>query len=153
MLLVNIEYIPGKEIEALGMVKGTVVQSKNFGKDFMAGMKTLVGGEITGYTEMLNEARQIATKRMVDAAGALGVGVGTACAGGASPGPVMVTAQPVSAASTATAESAAAKRRLPRASLAILRFMLPRLCAMAVVALTSPAAVGDGFTKARSVFP
>ena len=44
MLLVNIEYIPGKEIEALGMVKGTVVQSKNFGKDFMAGMKTLVGG-------------------------------------------------------------------------------------------------------------
>ena len=63
MLLVNIEYIPGKEIEALGMVKGTVVQSKNFGKDFMAGMKTLVGGEITGYTEMLNEARQIAVKR------------------------------------------------------------------------------------------
>ena len=62
MLLVNIEYIPGKEIEALGMVKGTVVQSKNFGKDFMAGMKTLVGGEITGYTEMLNEARQIAVK-------------------------------------------------------------------------------------------
>ena len=72
MLLVNIEYIPGKEIEALGMVKGTVVQSKNFGKDFMAGMKTLVGGEITGYTEMLNEARQIAVKRMVDEAEALG---------------------------------------------------------------------------------
>ena len=71
-LLVNIEYIPGKEIEALGMVKGTVVQSKNFGKDFMAGMKTLVGGEITGYTEMLNEARQIAVKRMVDEAEALG---------------------------------------------------------------------------------
>lgn len=46
----------------LGIVKGTVVQSKNFGKDFMAGMKTLVGGEITGYTEMLNEARQIAVK-------------------------------------------------------------------------------------------
>ena len=68
MLLVNIEYIPGKEIEALGMVKGTVVQSKNFGKDFMAGMKTLVGG----YTEMLNEARQIAVKRMVDEAEALG---------------------------------------------------------------------------------
>ena len=61
-----------KEIEALGMVKGTVVQSKNFGKDFMAGMKTLVGGEITGYTEMLNEARQIAVKRMVDEAEALG---------------------------------------------------------------------------------
>lgn len=72
MLLLNIEYVPGKEIEALGLVKGTVVQSKNFGKDFMAGMKTLVGGEITGYTEMLVEARQIATKRMVDAAEALG---------------------------------------------------------------------------------
>ena len=72
MLLVNIDYIPGKEFQALGMVKGTVVQSKNFGKDFMAGMKTLVGGEITGYTEMLNEARQIAVKRMVDEAEALG---------------------------------------------------------------------------------
>ena len=72
MLLLNIEYVPGKEIEALGLVKGTVVQSKNFGKDFMAGMKTLVGGEITGYTETLIEARQIATKRMVDEAESLG---------------------------------------------------------------------------------
>ena len=72
MLLVNIDYVPGKEFEVLGIVKGTVVQSKNFGKDFMAGMKTLVGGEIVGYTEMLNEARQISTKRMVDEAEALG---------------------------------------------------------------------------------
>lgn len=72
MKLLNIDYIPGKEIEALGLVKGTIVQSKNFGKDFMAGMKTLVGGEITSYTEMLNEARQIAIKRMVDEASALG---------------------------------------------------------------------------------
>ena len=72
MLLLNIDYIPGKEVEALGLVKGTVVQSKNFGKDFMAGMKTLVGGEITGYTEMLVESRQIATKRMVDEAEAMG---------------------------------------------------------------------------------
>ena len=72
MLLVNIDYIPGRELEALGIVKGTVVQSKNFGKDFMAGMKTLVGGEISGYTEMLIEARQIATKRMVDEAERLG---------------------------------------------------------------------------------
>ena len=72
MLLLTIDYVPGKELEALGIVKGTVVQSKNFGKDFMAGMKTLVGGEIAGYTEMLNEARQIATKRMVDEAQALG---------------------------------------------------------------------------------
>ncbi len=72
MKLLSIEYIPGMEIEALDMVKGTVVQTKNFGKDFMAGMKTLVGGEIVGYTEMLNEARQIAVKRMVDEAKALG---------------------------------------------------------------------------------
>lgn len=73
MLLLNIDYIPGREIgEALGIVKGSVVQSKHFGKDFMAGMKTLVGGEIVSYTEMLNESRQIAVKRMVDEAEALG---------------------------------------------------------------------------------
>ena len=68
MLLLNIDYIPGKKIQALGLVKGSVVQSKNFGKDFMAGMKTLVGGEIESYTQLLNEARQTATKRMVDEA-------------------------------------------------------------------------------------
>ena len=72
MKLYNIDYIPGAEIEALGLVRGAVVYSKNFGKDFMAGMKTLVGGEIVGYTEMLTEARAIATKRMVDDAEALG---------------------------------------------------------------------------------
>lgn len=72
MKLLSIEYIPGAEIEALGMVKGTIVQTKNVGKDFMAGMKTLVGGEIVGYTQMLEEARQIAVKRMMDEAKALG---------------------------------------------------------------------------------
>ncbi|MCR5720325.1 MAG: YbjQ family protein [Lachnospiraceae bacterium] len=72
MKLVSIDTIPGVEYEALGIVKGTVVQSKNIGRDFMAGMKTLVGGEIAGYTEMLVEARQIATKRMVDEAQAMG---------------------------------------------------------------------------------
>ena len=72
MLLVNTDYISGKELETLGIVKGNIVQTKNFGKDFMAGIKTLVGGEITGYTEMLNQARQIAVKRMVDEAQALG---------------------------------------------------------------------------------
>ena len=72
MKLLSIEYIPGAEIEALGMVKGTIVQTKNVGKDFMAGMKTLGGGEIVGYTQMLEEARQIAVKRMVDEAKALG---------------------------------------------------------------------------------
>ena len=72
MMLITLNYVPGKEIEALGIVKGTTVQTKNFGKDFMAGMKTLVGGELGAYTEMLNEARQIATKRMVDEAESLG---------------------------------------------------------------------------------
>lgn len=72
MKLLSIEYVPNAEIEALGMVKGTIVQTKNVGKDFMAGMKTLVGGEIVGYTQMLEEARQIAVKRMVDEAKALG---------------------------------------------------------------------------------
>ena len=72
MMLLNIEYIPGKRIEALGLVKGTTVYSKSFGKDFMAGMKTLVGGEIEGYTDLLRQARQIATKRMVDEAEEMG---------------------------------------------------------------------------------
>lgn len=73
MKLVNIDYVPGYEIEeALGIAKGTVVQSKNIGRDFMAGMKTIVGGEIAGYTDMLITARQIATKRMVDDAESLG---------------------------------------------------------------------------------
>ena len=72
MQLLNIEYIPGKNIQSLGLVMGSVVQSKNLGRDFMAGMKTLVGGEIVSYTQMLNEARQIATDRMVEQAAALG---------------------------------------------------------------------------------
>ena len=72
MKLVSIETIPGQNFEVIGVVKGTIVQSKNFGKDFMAGMKTIVGGEIKGYTDMLVEARQIATKRMVDEAEQLG---------------------------------------------------------------------------------
>ena len=72
MRFYTIDTIPGQSYEPLDIVKGTVVYSKNFGRDFMAGMKTLVGGEIVGYTEMLNEARAIATKRMVEAAEALG---------------------------------------------------------------------------------
>ena len=72
MLLLNIDYIPDKKIEALGLVKGSVVQAKSFGKDFMSGMKNLVGGEVEGYTELMNEARKVATKRMVDDAERLG---------------------------------------------------------------------------------
>lgn len=72
MKLLNIDYIPGEELEVLEIVKGNVVMSKNVGRDIMAGLKTLVGGEIVGYTEMLNSARQIAVKRMVDEAEKLG---------------------------------------------------------------------------------
>ncbi|MBR6359334.1 MAG: heavy metal-binding domain-containing protein [Lachnospiraceae bacterium] len=72
MLIYTIENIPGKEYNAIGLVKGAVVQSKHIGKDFMAGLKTIVGGEISGYTEMITEARNIATQRMIDEATALG---------------------------------------------------------------------------------
>lgn len=73
MKLVSIDYVPGYEIvEALGIVKGQTVQSKNIGRDIGAGFKTIVGGELVGYTDMLKEARQIATKRMVDEAESLG---------------------------------------------------------------------------------
>ena len=65
MMLVSIDSIPGKDFEALGIVKGTIVQSKNFGRDFMAAMKTLVGGEIKGYTEMLNEAKSLGADAIV----------------------------------------------------------------------------------------
>ena len=72
MRIVNTEAIPGQPYEVLGLVRGSVVQSKNFGKDFMSAMKTLVGGEITAYTELLQEARQIAMGRMVAQAEEMG---------------------------------------------------------------------------------
>ena len=66
MILVNSLEISGyKIVETLGMVSGNMVQSKHLGRDIMAGLKTLVGGEIVGYTEMLAEARDEAQKRMV----------------------------------------------------------------------------------------
>lgn len=72
MILVNIDYIPNQEIELLGMVKGSMIQTKHMFRDMFEGLKGLVGGELKGYTEMMNEARQISTKRMVDEAEALG---------------------------------------------------------------------------------
>ncbi len=65
MIMLNIDYVPGREIQALGIVKGSTIQSKHVGKDILSGLKTLVGGELTAYTEMMNEARAIATKRMI----------------------------------------------------------------------------------------
>ncbi len=72
MILVNTDYITGKELEMLGMVSGSTVQSKHIGRDIAASFKTLVGGELTGYTEMMNEARVVALKRMVAWAEQLG---------------------------------------------------------------------------------
>ena len=72
MILVNTEYISGRELEMLGLVKGSTIQSKHIGKDILSSFKTLVGGELEAYTEMMNEARAIATKRMVMEAEALG---------------------------------------------------------------------------------
>ena len=60
MLIVTINEIPGKKLEALGVVRGSTVQSRNLGHDLMAGFRTLVGGEVTDYADMLTEARQIA---------------------------------------------------------------------------------------------
>ncbi len=72
MMLVNTDHISGKELEMLGLVKGNMVQTKHFGKDLTQSFKTLVGGELKAYTEMMNEARAIATKRMVAEAETLG---------------------------------------------------------------------------------
>ena len=72
MLIVTTDYIAGKELEMLGMVKGSTIQTKHLGKDITQSFKTLVGGELTAYTEMMNDARALATKRMVQEAEALG---------------------------------------------------------------------------------
>ena len=72
MILVNTDYISGKEFEMLGLVKGSTIQSRHIGKDISQGLKTLVGGELKSYNEMMNEARALATKRMVAEAEELG---------------------------------------------------------------------------------
>ena len=72
MILTTTEQISGRELETLGLVRGSTIQSKNIGKDITQGFKTLVGGELKAYTEMMNEARALATKRMVEEAEAMG---------------------------------------------------------------------------------
>jgi uncharacterized protein YbjQ (UPF0145 family) len=73
MIYTNTPDVPGREItEILGVVTGSVVQSKHVGRDIMAGLKSIVGGEIVSYTEMLTEARQKAISRLVQAAMELG---------------------------------------------------------------------------------
>ena len=72
MILVNTDYIEGKKFEMLGLVKGSTIQSKHIGKDIGAGLKTIIGGELKAYTEMMDQARAIATSRMTAEAQALG---------------------------------------------------------------------------------
>ena len=73
MLVLTINDVPGAQIErALGLVQGSVVQTKNIGRDWLANLKSIVGGELTGYTELMNEARQIATRRMIEQAEKIG---------------------------------------------------------------------------------
>ncbi len=71
MILVNTDYIQGKELEMLGIVKGSTIQSKNVARDITQAFKTLVGGELKAYNQMMNDARALATKRMVEEAKAL----------------------------------------------------------------------------------
>ncbi|GGA69666.1 UPF0145 protein [Neiella marina] len=67
MIYSTIETIPGREIqETVGVVTGNVVQAKHIGRDIMAGLKGIVGGEIRGYTEMLTEARDVAIQRLIE---------------------------------------------------------------------------------------
>lgn len=68
MILVNTDYITGKNLEMLGLVKGSTIQSKNVGRDITQSLKTLVGGELKSYTDMMNQARSLATERMVQEA-------------------------------------------------------------------------------------
>ena len=72
MILVTTDFVSGREIETISIVKGSMIQSKHIGRDLGAAFKSIVGGELTGYSEMINEARSIATKRMVEEAVALG---------------------------------------------------------------------------------
>ena len=72
MILVNTDYISGKELEILTIVKGSTIQTKHIGKDISQSFKTLVGGELKEYNNMMNEARALATKRMVAEAEELG---------------------------------------------------------------------------------
>lgn len=72
MILVNTDYISGKSFEMLGLVKGSTIQSKNIGRDISQSLKTLIGGELKSYNDMMNNARALATKRMVEEAADLG---------------------------------------------------------------------------------
>ena len=66
MIVVNTDFISGKKLQTLSPVRGSTVHSKNLGRDILSSLKTIVGGEIVDYTNMMNEARAIAAQRMVE---------------------------------------------------------------------------------------
>lgn len=68
MLIVSTDYISGKNLEMLGIAKGSSIQTKNIGRDITQGLKTLVGGELNSYVDMMNQARTLATERMIEEA-------------------------------------------------------------------------------------
>ncbi len=73
MIVVTTETVPGSEItEVLGLVRGNAVRAKHVGRDFMAGLKNLVGGELGAYTELMQESREQATQRMISEAESFG---------------------------------------------------------------------------------
>ena len=72
MLIVTTDHITGKNVEMLGLVKGSTIQTVHMGKDIMNGFKTLVGGELTSYNEMMNEASALATNRIAEEAQSMG---------------------------------------------------------------------------------
>jgi uncharacterized protein YbjQ (UPF0145 family) len=73
MIVTNVETVPGRRIvEHYGLVQGSTIRAKHIGRDLMAGLKNMVGGELKGYTELLNESRKEAVDRMLEQARALG---------------------------------------------------------------------------------
>lgn len=72
MIVTTADVVPGQNVQILGLVRGNIVSSKNIGRDLMAGMKSMVGGEIKTYTEMTDETRQVAEDRMIAQAEQLG---------------------------------------------------------------------------------
>lgn len=72
MKLVNTEVIPGQEYEAIGLVRGSIIQARHVGSDIFNALKGLVGGELSSYSKMMEDARSKATRRMVEEAESLG---------------------------------------------------------------------------------
>lgn len=72
MQLVNTDYIGGKELETIGLVKGSTIQARHIGSDILSGLKGLIGGELKGYSKLIKNTREIATKELIKEAENLG---------------------------------------------------------------------------------